>query len=132
LTGIFQVGHINAVTATTFEVLAEPNRRRILDLLRSDEYGVNDLVDSLGISQPSVSKHLKVLREAGLVGMRADAQRRMYSVRLEPLRELDDWLAPYRSMWSDSLDRLAQHLDAMPDEAPVPPSRPNRRARRRS
>jgi DNA-binding transcriptional ArsR family regulator len=114
------------VTAAVFEVLAEPSRRRILDLLRQGEQGVNDLVDSLGASQPSVSKHLRVLRDAGLVEVRADAQRRLYSVRVEPLRELDDWLAPYRAIWSSSLDALERHLDEMPDQ----PSRPNRRKTR--
>lgn len=101
--------------AATFEVLAEPNRRRILDLLRSEERPVGALVDDLAISQPAVSKHLRVLREAGLVDVRVDAQRRLYRVRLEPLRELDAWLAPYRAMWADRLDDLERHLDAMPD-----------------
>ena len=101
--------------AATFEVLAEPNRRRILDLLRSEERAVGALVDDLAISQPAVSKHLRVLREAGLVDVRVDAQRRLYRVRPEPLRELDAWLAPYRVMWADRLDDLERHLDAMPD-----------------
>ena len=99
----------------TFAVLAEPNRRRILDLLRDQEQPVGVLVDALGVSQPAVSKHLKVLRDAGLVAVRADAQRRLYRVRPEPLRAIDDWLAPYRAMWSDRLDDLERHLDAMED-----------------
>jgi len=102
--------------ATTFEVLAEPSRRRILDLLRAEERSVGQLVDQLELSQPAVSKHLRVLREAGLVTVRVDAQRRCYRLRLEPLRELDDWLAPYRELWSDRLDALEQHLDRMAGE----------------
>jgi DNA-binding transcriptional ArsR family regulator len=101
------------VAATAFEVLAEPNRRHILDLLRDGERPVADLVQHLAVSQPAVSKHLRVLREAGLVSMRIDAQRRLYRVQLQPLREVDDWLAPYRALWSASLDRLEQHLDAL-------------------
>jgi len=96
-----------------FEVLAEPHRRLILDLLRAAARPVGDLVGILQVSQPAVSKHLRVLREAGLVEARVDAQRRVYRVRPEPLRQLDDWLAPYRAMWSASLDALESHLDAM-------------------
>jgi DNA-binding transcriptional ArsR family regulator len=98
-----------------FDVLAEPHRRRILDLLRDDERAVNDLVNELGISQPNVSKHLRVLREAGLVAVRTDAQRRVYRLRPEPLREIDEWLAPYRVAWSKRLSKLEQHLDEMED-----------------
>lgn len=96
---------------TAFDVLAEPARRRILDVLRAGERSVGELVDRLSISQPSVSKHLRVLREAGLVTARVDAQRRRYSVRAEPLAELDAWLAPYREMWTRSLDKLEAELD---------------------
>jgi DNA-binding transcriptional ArsR family regulator len=98
-----------------FEVLAEPNRRRILDLLRLAERPVGDLVDQLTLSQPAVSKHLRVLREAGLVDVRADAQRRIYRVRAAPLRAIDAWLAPYRQLWESRLDALERHLDTMPD-----------------
>src|SRR5688500_5201439 len=101
--------------AVAFEVLAEPNRRRILDLLRDTERPVGDLVARLAMSQPAVSKHLRVLREAGLVDVRSEAQRRMYRVRPEPLREVDEWLAPYRRMWAARLDDLERHLDDMPD-----------------
>ena len=101
----------------TFEVIAEPNRRRILDLLRDNERPVGDLVQRLSISQPSVSKHLRVLRDAGLVEVRTDAQRRLYRVRPEPLRDIAEWLEPYRAMWSDRLDDLERHLDAMPEQA---------------
>ena len=94
-----------------FEVLAEPQRRAVLDLLRERERSVGQLVERLGMSQPGVSRHLRVLREAGLVEVRADAQRRIYSVRSEPLREVDAWLAPYRRHWADRLDALERHLD---------------------
>ena len=97
-----------------FAVLAEPKRRDILDLLRTGERPVGDLVERLGISQPAVSKHLGVLRSAGLVDVRADAQRRLYRLRLEPLAEIDEWLAPYRRLWTRSLDRLGQHLEHNP------------------
>jgi DNA-binding transcriptional ArsR family regulator len=106
---------------TAFEVLAEPSRRRILDLLRDGERPVNDLVERLALSQPSVSKHLRVLKEAGLVEVRADAQRRLYRLRPEPLADVDAWLAPYRRMWADRLDALQRHLDAMPDDDPTAP-----------
>jgi DNA-binding transcriptional ArsR family regulator len=99
------------VTATVFQVLAEPRRLEILDLLRDGERPVGELVDQLGVSQPSVSKHLRVLKEAGLVDVRADAQRRLYRIRPEPLVELDAWLASYRRMWSTHLDRLEDHLE---------------------
>lgn len=95
----------------SFTVLAEPKRREILDLLRDGERPVGDLVDGLGLSQPAVSKHLRVLRDAGLVEVRPDAQRRLYRLRLEPLTEIDDWLAPYRRLWTRSLDKLEQHLE---------------------
>ena len=98
------------------EVLAEPTRRRILDLLRDGERPVGDLVDRIGASQPAVSKHLRVLRDAGLVDVRADAQRRLYRLRTEPLRELDEWLSGYRVLWADRLADLEAHLDAMPDQ----------------
>ena len=98
--------------ATALRTLAEPNRVAILDLLREREQPVGDLVDRLGLSQPAVSKHLRVLKEAGLVEARVDAQRRLYRVRPEPLLELDDWLAPYRQLWEQRLDRLEDHLDA--------------------
>ncbi|SDD53200.1 DNA-binding transcriptional regulator, ArsR family [Actinokineospora iranica] len=109
---IFPVGNVQWV-ATTFTVLAEPTRRRILDLLREQPRSVGDLVTELGLTQPGTSKHLKVLRDAGLVRVRRDAQRRWYELRPEPLAEIDSWLAPYRRLWSGSLDKLEQHLDSM-------------------
>jgi len=96
---------------TTFDVLAEPTRRRILDDVRDRERSVGELVQRLELSQPGVSKHLRVLREAGLVEVRQDAQRRLYRARPEPLAEIDAWLAPYRRYWTDSLDALERHLD---------------------
>ncbi len=101
--------------AVPFAVLAEPHRRQILDLLVEGERPVGELVTELSASQPVVSKHLRVLREAGLVDVRIDAQRRVYSVRPEPLEELDRWLEPYRRMWSERLDALGRHLDSTPD-----------------
>lgn len=98
-----------------FQVLAEPNRRLLLDLLRDQERAVGELVAAAGLSQPAVSKHLRVLREAGLVRTRTDAQRRLYRVEARGLREVEDWLAPYRKLWSSSLDDLERHLDQMDD-----------------
>ncbi|MFE0632500.1 ArsR/SmtB family transcription factor [Streptomyces sp. NPDC058864] len=103
-----------------FDVLAEPTRRRILDLLLERPRLVGELTEHLGLSQPGTSKHLRVLREAGLVRVRAEAQRRWYELRPEPLREVDAWLAPYRRLWGTSLDALERHLDAMPDEMEEP------------
>ena len=97
--------------ASTFELLAEPTRRRILDLLRERARPVGELVDALGLSQPGVSKHLRALREGGLVQARADAQRRIYEVRPEPLADVDAWLEPYRRLWAGRLDALERHLD---------------------
>ena len=99
-----------------FSALAEPTRRRILDLLREQPRLVGDLTKKLGLSQPGTSKHLRVLREAGLVTVRRDAQRRWYELRPEPLAEMDEWLTPYRWMWDERLDALERHLDTMPDD----------------
>lgn len=96
--------------------IAEPQRRRLLDALRDGELPVGSLVQGLGISQPLVSKHLRVLREAGLVEVRVDGQRRLYRLRLQPLAELDAWLEPYRQMWLTSLDRLEAHLTGEPND----------------
>jgi DNA-binding transcriptional ArsR family regulator len=99
----------------TFEVLAEPMRRRILDLLRERPRLVGELTAELGLSQPGTSKHLRVLREAGLVKVRADAQRRWYELDPAPLAEVDEWLSPYRWMWADRFDALERHLDSDTD-----------------
>ena len=101
--------------ASTFEVLAEPTRRRILDLLLERPRAVGELVEQLGISQPGTSKHLRVLRDAGLDRVRQDAQRRWYEIAPEPLAEIATWLEPYRRLWEHSLDRLERRLDAMED-----------------
>ena len=110
--------------STVFGVLAEPQRRRILDLVRDSERSVGELVDALSISQPAVSKHLRVLREAGLVEARVDEQRRLYRLRPEPLQELDAWLAPYRQAWDASLDRLETRLGEMARDEKHGPSDP--------
>jgi DNA-binding transcriptional ArsR family regulator len=100
-----------------FTVLAEPHRRAILNHLRGGEASVGELVDHSGLSQPSVSKHLRVLREAGLVRVRPDRQRRLYELEVEPLREVDAWLTPYRRLWSAALGRLEGHLATTRDNA---------------
>jgi len=102
---------------TTFEVVAQPIRRSILDRLRGSECLVGELVEAIGLTQPLVSKHLRVLRDAGFVNVRVDGPRRWYSLRPEPLAELDDWLTPYRWMWETHLDRLGIHLDTTAERA---------------
>lgn len=102
--------------STLFEVLAQPIRRSILDHLRQGEHLVGELAGALGLSQPVTSKHLRVLRDAGLVTVRVDGPRRWYGLHAEPLAEVDDWLAPYRWMWESRLDELGAHLDAMSDD----------------
>ena len=104
------------MTTGAFTVLAEPSRRAILDVLRDGDRSVGELVAATAMSQPGVSKHLRVLREAGLVHVRADAQRRIYGLQPEPLFELDAWLEPYRALWSRRLDALEHHLDGQEDD----------------
>jgi DNA-binding transcriptional ArsR family regulator len=99
---------------TAYAALAEPNRRQILDLLRGGERSVGELVERLQLSQPGVSKHLKVLREAGLVAVRAAGKRRLYALEPAPLAEVDAWLEPYRDFWSGRLDALERHLEENP------------------
>jgi DNA-binding transcriptional ArsR family regulator len=106
----------------TFAVVAEPSRRAILGLLLRSERSVGDLERALQMSQPSVSKHLKVLRDAGFVESRVLAQRRLYRLRPEPLMELDAWLVPFRRFWTKHVDALERHLDSM-DDAPAPARR---------
>lgn len=96
---------------TTFQALSEPSRQAILDLLRDGERPVGDLVDRLPLSQPAVSKHLRVLKQAGMVEVRIEGTRRLYRIRPEPLAELDAWLDSYRQLWTTHLDRLEDHLD---------------------
>lgn len=101
-----EIGSVAAV----MEALSEPTRRRIVELLLGGERSVGWLAAEIGLAQPAVSKHLRVLREAGLVEVRRDAQRRHYRIRPEPLSALDAWLAPYRRLWDERLDRLEHHL----------------------
>jgi DNA-binding transcriptional ArsR family regulator len=103
------------VAVDAFTVLAEPTRRRILDELRRSDSSVGELVDALGVSQPAMSKHLKVLREAGFVTCRTAAQQRIYRIDTGPLAALDEWLEPYRRLWTKHLDALERHLDRQPD-----------------
>lgn len=107
------IGNMTPVTA--YAALAEPHRREILDLLLERERSVGALVASLDLSQPGVSKHLKVLREAGLVAVRAEGKQRVYTLRARPLAEVDAWLAPYRAFWSNRLDALERHLEENPE-----------------
>src|SRR5579863_5305984 len=100
---------------SVFEIIAEPNRRAILSLLLSTEQSVGEIEQQLRMSQPTVSKHLRVLRDAGFVESTVDAQRRLYRLKPEPLQELDDWLAPFRRFWSAHVDALERHLDRMGD-----------------
>jgi DNA-binding transcriptional ArsR family regulator len=97
--------------ASVFEIIAEPNRRAILSLLVSSEQSVGDIERQLSMSQPTVSKHLRVLRDAGVVEATVDAQRRVYRLKAEQLQEIDEWLAPFRQLWSTHVDALERHLD---------------------
>ena len=99
------------VREATWTALTDPNRRAVLGLLRERPHAVGELVGALGLSQPTTSKHLRVLREAGLVRVLPDAQRRIYALDPAPLAELDAWLAPYRGLWNDRLDALGTHLE---------------------
>jgi len=112
---------------SAFAILAEPNRRALLSLLATSERSVGELERKLRMPQPSVSKHLRVLREAGFVESRVEAQRRVYRLRHEPLMEVDSWLAPFRRLWSAHVDALERHLDRM--ERQPPSKRGNRGAR---
>ena len=104
---------------SVFEVIAEPSRRAILSLLVLSEQAVGDIERQLRMPQPAVSKHLRVLREAGFVESTVDAQRRLYRLKPEPLQEVDAWLAPFRRFWSDHVDALERHLDRMDQPAPA-------------
>src|SRR5581483_3454260 len=111
LTGICGTGYITGMASETFAVLAEPARRRVLDLLLDGPRPVGELAGLLGLSQPGTSKHLRVLREAGMVRVRTDGPRRWYELRPEPLAEIDTWLRPYRRFWAANLDALEHYLD---------------------
>ena len=102
-----------------FAVLAEPTRRRILDVLRTADASVNELVAAVAVSQPTVSKHLKVLREAGFVTVRTARQQRIYAIDVRELRRLDAWLEPYRQLWTRHLDALERHLDRVDATGPT-------------
>jgi DNA-binding transcriptional ArsR family regulator len=103
---------MHAMAASTWSALSDPNRRATIELLRERPRPVGELVKALGITQPGMSKHLRVLREVGLVTVRQDAQRRVYELDPKPLAELDAWLAPYRRFWSERLDALERHLES--------------------
>lgn len=111
---------------SAFAIIAEPSRRAILSLLATSEQSVGDIEEQLRLPQPSISKHLRVLREAGFVESRVDAQRRLYRIRPEPLMEVDAWLEPFRRFWSAHVDALERHLDRM---NPPPPPRRKRKKR---
>lgn len=104
---------------SAFEIIAEPNRRAILSLLMQSEQSVGEIERRLGMSQPTVSKHLRVLRDAGFVESTVDAQRRLYRLRPEPFQEVDAWLAPFRQFWSAHVDALERHLDRLHDPLPT-------------
>ena len=112
------MGYIKEVESV-FEIIAEPNRRAILSLLLSSEQSVGEIERQLHMPQPAVSKHLRVLRDAGFVESTVDAQRRLYRLRPEPLQEVDAWLAPFRRFWSAHLDALERHLDRMAQSKPT-------------
>jgi DNA-binding transcriptional ArsR family regulator len=114
---------------SVFEIIAEPNRRAILSLLVSSQQSVGEIERQLRMSQPTVSKHLRVLREAGFVESTVDAQRRLYRLKPEPLQELEAWLAPFRRLWSAHVDALERHLDRMD---PLPPTKPTKTKTRRT
>jgi len=115
LTRIYVIRHIRAVVDAIWPALADPHRRALLNALRDGPRPVGELAGQLGLSQPATSKHLRVLREAGLVLVRKEAQQRIYAVNAGRMAELDAWLAPYRTLWNDSLDALGDHLDQDPD-----------------
>ena len=127
LTSICPVQYIKRVESV-FEIIAEPNRRAILSLLVSSQQSVGEIERQLGMPQPTVSKHLRVLRDAGFVESTVDAQRRLYRLKPEPLQEIDAWLAPFRRFWSAHVDALERHLDRM--EQSTPTKRKTRRRRR--
>src|ERR1700687_4623495 len=118
LTRICSVKYIKRV-GSVFEIIAEPNRRAILSLLVSAQHSVGEIERQLRMPQPTVSKHLRVLREAGFVESTVDAQRRLYRLKPEPLQEVDAWLAPFRRFWSAHVDALERHLDRMDRSTPT-------------
>ncbi len=129
LTRICSVGYIKKVESV-FEVIAEPNRRAILGLLVSSQQSVGEIERQLRMTQPTASKHLRVLREAGFVESTVDAQRRLYRLKPERLEEVDAWLAPFRRFWSAHVDALERHLDRMDQDQATRTKRKTRRKRR--
>jgi DNA-binding transcriptional ArsR family regulator len=125
LTGIYGMGYIKEVESV-FEIIAEPNRRAILSLLAGSEQSVGEIERQLRMSQPTVSKHLRVLRDAGFVEATVDAQRRLYRLKPEPLQELDAWLDQFRRFWSAHVDALERHLDRMEKSATKEKGKPRR------
>jgi DNA-binding transcriptional ArsR family regulator len=117
---------------SAFAIVAEPNRRAILSFLLSSERSVGEIERELGLPQPSVSKHLRVLRDAGLVQSRIEAQRRVYQLKPEPLMELDEWLSPFRRFWSKHVDALERHLDRMAEQPESPPHQDRKQRQRQS
>jgi DNA-binding transcriptional ArsR family regulator len=117
LTRIYSIGYIKSVESA-FEIIAEPNRRAILSLLVSSQQSVGEIERQLRMPQPTVSKHLRVLRNAGFVESTVDAQRRLYRLKPEPFREVDAWLAQFRRFWSVHIDALERHLDRMDQSTP--------------
>ena len=118
LTRIYSIRYIGRVESV-FEIIAEPNRRAILSLLVSSKQSVGEIERQLRLPQPTVSKHLRVLREAGFVESTVDAQRRLYGLKPEPLQDVDAWLAPFRRFWSAQVDALERHLDRMDQSTPT-------------
>src|SRR5579859_4003104 len=125
LTRICSIAYIMSVESV-FEIIAEPNRRAILSLLASSEQSVGEIERQLHMTQPAVSKHLRVLRDAGFVESTVDAQRRLYRLKPEPLQELDAWLAPFRRFWSAHVDALERHLDRIEQSTPTKKTRRGR------
>ena len=128
LTRIYSIQYIRSVESV-FEIIAEPNRRAILSLLASSEQSVGEIERQLRMPQPTVSKHLRVLRDAGFVESTVDAQRRLYRLKPEPLQELDAWLAQFRRFWSAHVDALERHLDRMNSVQSPPPKNKTRKRR---
>ena len=126
LTSIYSVKYITSVESV-FEIIAEPNRRAILSLLLASQQSVGEIERQLRMPQPTVSKHLRVLREAGFVESMVDAQRRLYRLKPEPLQEVDAWLAPFRRFWSAHVDALERHLDRMDKDRPARTKKKTRR-----
>ena len=130
LTSICSVEYIRSVESV-FDIIAEPNRRAILSLLVSSQQSVGEIERQLRIPQPAVSKHLRVLREAGFVESTVDAQRRLYRLKPEPLQKVDAWLAPFRRFWSAHLDALERHLDRMDQSTRTKTAQTKRKTKRR-